>query len=212
MNINIYETKKYVDHYHKTPGRRIRNILQNIDISREDIIGDFACGNGLLAKALNENYREYNGVDRSSLFIKECKKWVKENNIKQTYFLREDIVKFCSNNVGKYTKAFTLDFSEHIDNKDFIKIYTAIKKAMDKKGQLIIHTPNKNFLLEKLKNLGILPQTSGHIAIRNFEEYDTLLKKCGYKNIKVKYLPHYRKVLNILPTSKKARLLITCTR
>ncbi len=212
MNTDLYETKEYTEHYHKEPGRRISNILENIQLSKKDVIGDFACGNGLLARALNEKYREYNGVDKSSLFIKECKKWVKENNIKNTSFVREDIVKFCKKNVNKYSKAFTLDFSEHIDDNDFIEIYSAIKKSISKQGKLIIHTPNKDFLLEKLKNIGILPQTRGHIAVRNFQEYKILLEKCGYKNIKVKYLPHYQKVLNILPTSKKARLLITCTR
>lgn len=212
MNTDIYETKKYVEHYHKTPGNRIKNILENIKVEKKDLIGDFACGNGLLPKALNQNYQEYNGVDKSSLFIKECKEWVKENKIKNTYFFKGDIVKFCKQNPNKYTKSFTLDFSEHIDDKEFIKIYTAIKGAMKDKGQLIIHTPNKDFILERIKDIGILRQTSGHIGIRNFNEYKLLLKKCGYKNIKVKYLPHYRRILNILPTSKKARLLITCTK
>lgn len=212
MSTDLYETKEYVEHYHQKPGTRIKNILENIQLSKKDIIGDFACGNGLLAKALNGNYKEYNGVDKSSLFIKECQKWVKENNIKNTSFVREDIVEFCKKNANKYSKAFTLDFSEHIDDNDFIEIYSAIRKSISKQGKLIIHTPNKDFLLEKLKDMGILPQTSGHIAVRNFKEYKALLEKCGYKSIKVKYLPHYRKIVNILPTSKQARLLITCTR
>ena len=207
---NIYETKDYVRSYHKNPGARVYNILKNIDVTPQDVIGDFACGSGLLPKALNNRYREYNGIDFSSLFIKECNKWAKQTKPKNTFFFKDDIINFCKNNPNKYTKAFTLDFSEHIYDDEFVEIYKAIRDSMRKNALLVIHTPNKDFLLEKLKYIGIMKQTAGHIGIRNYEEYKRLLQKCGYRDIRIKYLPHYQKILTYFPTAKRARLLITC--
>lgn len=210
MAENIYESERYLEDYHKTPGPRINNILNNIEITDKEIIGDFACGNGLLPKALVNKYEEYNGIDFSSSFIKECNKWVQEAKPRNTYFFKEDIVNFCSKNKSKYTKAFTLDFSEHIYDDEFIEIYQAIRESMKRNALLIIHTPNKDFFLEKLKYIGVIKQTSGHIEVRNMKEYKRLLRKCGYKEIKVKYLPHYNKILSSFPGSRKARLLIIC--
>lgn len=208
---NLYESSEYLKHYHKSPGTRIGNILNNISVSDNDIIADFACGNGLLARALNGKYRQYYGIDTSSLFIKQCNNWVKENKIKDTFFTRKEISIFCEENQQKFTKAFTLDFSEHIDDEIFIQLYSSIRKSLKPNSILILHTPNRDFLLEKLKNKGVLPQTAGHIAIRDFQQYKYLLKKSGFKNIQVKYLSHYKRIVNILPTSSKARLLITST-
>lgn len=210
-NEDLYESADYINSYHKTPGKRIENILKNIEVKETDRIVDYACGSGLLAVALDGYYKEYIGVDTSSLFIENATKFIKENELKNTSFVNKEITSFANNHKNCFTKAFTLDFSEHIDDDNFVKIYTAIKETLKENSLLIVHTPNKDFILEKVKDLGILPQTSGHIGVRNFREYKVLLERCGYKNIEVKYLKHYRGIINILPTSSKARLLITCT-
>ena len=186
MSHSLYETEAYVNSYHSSPGERIYRILELIPTNKNDVIADYACGSGLLASALDNNYRKYCGIDTSSSFIKRAKQMAQERKLRNTNFINMDIIKFAKTHTNKFTKAFTLDFSEHIDNPLFLQIYSEIRKTLKKNGILIIHTPNKDFLLEKLKGLRILPQTSGHIAIRNFEEYEVLLKKCGYKNIKIK--------------------------
>ncbi len=208
----LYETNKYIDSYHSSPGKRIYRVIDSIQINKNDVIADYACGNGLLALALNNHYKEYFGIDTSSSFINKCNQLSKEQNFKNTNFIKADIIEFSKDNHNKFSKAFTLDFSEHIDDPSFIKIYTSIRNTLKKEGLLIIHTPNKDFLLEKLKQKGFLPQTSGHIAVRNSQEYKRLLKKCNFKNIKVSYLNHYKKLPNLVPGSSKSRLLITCTK
>lgn len=209
---NLYESKEYINSYHTVPGKRIRHVLKKIDCSKDDIVVDYACGSGLLAQALYNRYKEYYGIDTSRAFIKKANKLVKERQMKNTFFFCQDIIDFSQNNTNKFSKAFTLDFSEHIDDETFIHIYSAIRESLQDNGMLILHTPNKNFLLEKLKLKGLFPQTNGHIAIRNFDEYKNLLEECSYKNINITYLRHYKNILNLIPSSSKSRILITCTR
>lgn len=35
MSTDLYETKEYVEHYHQKPGTRIKNILENIQLSKK---------------------------------------------------------------------------------------------------------------------------------------------------------------------------------
>ncbi|PID30056.1 MAG: hypothetical protein CR982_01685 [Candidatus Cloacimonadota bacterium] len=215
---DIY-TEDYVSKYHKEDTGRLKNVIENIDFNKDDNVIDFACGNGLLAGIIADKVNHYTGIDFSKPFIEDARK--RNNSLKNVDFIESDIVQFNKNHQNTFSKAFTMDFSEHIYDEQFITIYRSIYDSLKNGGELFIHTPDGNYFLEILKARGILKQVTGHIAVRNFMEYKRLLQEVGFSKIEHKTLPHYVPILKKLSfLSKvpligkyfKARIFIKCTK
>lgn len=221
MQATEYEkfyTEDYINKFKTQSIFKISRLVKYFDLDKSDIVADFACGDGKLAKLINSKVKEYHGIDFSQEFINEAENaHKKEPNV---FFHCDDIINFSKNNPNKFNKAFSLDFTEHIYDEDFKKIFGAIKKSLRNKGKLYIHTPNGNYFIEILKKIGILKQFPEHVAVRNANQNLKILKEIGFSNIEVKYLPHYNKLLEKLHFLSyipffgkffKARLFLICS-
>ncbi|MCA9444133.1 MAG: class I SAM-dependent methyltransferase, partial [Candidatus Omnitrophica bacterium] len=193
--------------------------LRFVNFNPEDRVVDFACGNGLLLDLIHGRVKAYVGVDFSSEFIAEAEARQKAKGISNGTFHCEDIIRFCETHPGEFDLAFASDFSEHIYDEDFIRIFSMMRIALKPKGRLYVHTPNGAFFLERLKNSGVLKQLEEHVAVRDEPEMCRLLQESGYRILNRHHLPHYRWILAALhplswiPGLKglfSARLLFEC--
>ncbi len=184
---------KYVERYEAKSPNRVINLVTLVSIQDGDKVADFGCGNGLLLEALGERNGLYHGVDFSPDFINAANVRAERNHLSNYAFFCEDIVAFCQERAEEYDIATTFDFSEHIDDETFQSIYTAIRQSMREGGRLYIHTPHLDFIVERMKDAGIMPQFPEHIAVRNADAYRALLEKVGFEpaKIKVQFIPHY---------------------
>lgn len=198
---------------------RLKGILKHIQLKKNEIIADYGCGNGQLFEFIHDGIGQYFGIDFSEAFIEAFKKKLDNKNFKiEPALFCEDINEFVKHHINKFDKAFTLDFSEHIYDEDFISIYSSIHRSLKPNGELILHTPNGNFFLEWMRNHGWLKQRKEHIAVRNAKEYTKLLNKIGFNHVEIIYIPHYNILRCLHPLSDipfigkvfQARLLIKC--
>ena len=210
---------KYVQKYHKEGALRIRRLLRGLELKATDRVLDAACGNGLLLDYIHGKVAEYWGVDFSRDFIDAAAKRFTAEQLKSAHFVVGDLVAFCTERQDYFDRAFAIDFTEHIYDDDFQKIFTAIHASLKPGGELLIHTPNGEYLLEILKTKGLMKQFPEHIGVRKAGPYVGLLARCGFRNIQVAYISHYVPLLagfdflRYLPVVGKyfrARLLIRC--
>lgn len=194
----------YVESYDRKPINRVVNLTTLMNINDGDIVGDFACGNGMLLDALGPRTGLYHGVDFSPDFIASANKRAEQNGSKNYEFFCKDIIEYCESRREQYDIAATLDFSEHIDDPTFIEIYSAIRSSMKFGARMYIHTPNLEFIVERLKDIGLLKQFPEHIGVRNEGTYRVLLKESGFQNsdIKITTIPHYNVLKFLHPFSK----------
>jgi 2-polyprenyl-6-hydroxyphenyl methylase / 3-demethylubiquinone-9 3-methyltransferase len=210
----------YVGDYERKPVSRIARLIPRMSFDPEGELADFACGNAMLLPLTHDRVRHYHGVDFSEDFIRVAQKRAQAHGITNCSFHCTDIVDFCRDNTGRFSIATALDFSEHIDDGDFVRIFSAIRASLHEGGRLYLHTPNLTFILELLKQRGILPQFPQHIAVRDAEHNVRLLEQCGFRaeNLTVHLLPHYNVMqvvhpLRHIPGLGKffvARLFIEC--
>lgn len=193
----------YVEKFDNSPVSRVKRLVDRMDIKRSDVVADFACGNGMLLHNLGDRIAEYHGVDFSQDFIDLANRKASASKFKNYNFHCQDILQFCSEYPDQFNIATTLDFSEHIDDATFIEIYSAIYSALRIGGKLYLHTPNLEFILERLKDWGVMKQFPEHIAVRGPKAYISLLKKCGFDKdkIKITIIPHYNVMKIVHPLS-----------
>ncbi len=220
--IDLYEGKNYIGRYHEVAGERITRVFKFLRFSRKDKVLDIGCGNGLLLPEIYKKIGHYDGVDFSKAFIEDAKKRAERRKIpksKYSYY-QDSIVKFCTSHKN-YDKIFALDFIEHVNDRELNKIFIAVKDSMKKGGRLIVHTPNSNYLLERLKPRKFKIERQGHIGLRNTSEYKRIFKLIGFSKVEIIPVNHYVKVLKPLHIFShipqrhlsevfQARLIIIC--
>lgn len=194
----------YVERYNRKPLDRVRNLAALMKLPANASLADFACGNGMLAQVMGQRQGTYVGVDFSPEFIASARDWATRNRLDGCTFECADIVEFCGRHPSSFDAAATLDFSEHIDDADAVAIYRAIHGTLRPGGVLYLHTPNRDFLLERAKQAGIIPQFPEHIAVRNAAETIAILVDAGFtpEAIKVRHIAHYNILAALHPLSK----------
>lgn len=216
--INFYDTE-YIKKLDSSNNIRLERLLPYIEIEKNDVVLDVACGSGHLLDLLEDKINTYHGVDFSEDLINIANKKKKEKNIINAQFFCSDIDIYCINKINYYDKIFALDITEHIYDEMFLKIFTSLYKSLKEDGELYIHTPNAEYILEIMKKKKILKQFPSHIKVRNANEYVKLLNQAGFGTIQIKYLAHYLKPLTYFDFLKntpifgnffKARLFIIC--
>lgn len=212
----------YVEMYEKKPISRVERLVPFLHLKGNEELADFACGNAMLLPLISDHVAHYYGIDFSEDFIKAAQQRAAQHAIGNCSFFCEDIVEFCKAHRDRFDIATAFDFSEHIDDKDFLKIFGAIRQSLKTGGRLVLHTPNLEFFVERLKDKGIMKQFPEHIAVRTPQENVLLLERSGFAStdIVVSGIAHYESLrvlhpLRHLPLVGKmfvARLVIECTK
>lgn len=85
----------------------------------------------------------------------------------------------------KYDAILAGEFAEHISLEIFEKMLISIRQLLNPHGMVIFTTPNPDYFMIKLGKRGVLEDNS-HINIMTIRFFKEILKKMGFKNIRVK--------------------------
>ena len=154
--------QRYADQYDPHAVERIQRLLPFFDLSGDEEVADFACGNGVLLELIGPRVRAYAGVDFSDAFVRAAERRREARGIRNGTFYCDEIVAFCTQHPNHFDVGFALDFSEHIYDDQFVRIFSAIRGALKPGAPLYLHTPNREYFVERLRHWGILPQIEGH--------------------------------------------------
>jgi cyclopropane fatty-acyl-phospholipid synthase-like methyltransferase len=209
----------YVNDHATKENDRIGRLLTLIDWHADDQVLDCACGSGQLLDLIHKRVARYVGVDFSAEFIRKCVEQQAAHGIRNAEFACADLVDYCTAHPREFDKCFALDFSEHIYDDDFVRIFRAIHESLKDGGRLYIHTPSGDYFLEKLKAARILKNDPTHIGVRSGPHLCRLLNEAGFDTPHVQHLAHYVRPLKQLHALSaipgigrwfRARLFITC--
>ena len=214
----IYD-QRYVDEYDPHAVQRIRRMLPFFELSGQEVVADFGCGNGVLLELIGPCVNQYVGVDFSEAFVRAAERRRDLRGIRNGTFHCGDIVTFCAQHPNRFDAGFALDFSEHLYDDQFLRIYRAIHDALKPGAALYLHTPNGEYFMERLRKWRVFRQIEGHVAVRDARSYRALFAQCGFASVHVRYLAHYLHpasalhglgALPLVGRHFRARLFLTC--
>jgi cyclopropane fatty-acyl-phospholipid synthase-like methyltransferase len=183
----------YAERFDRMHGRRrLVQLLPLMRLEPGDDLVDFACGNGLLAAEAWNRVRSYTGVDFSRPFIDLAVRRAEKLGAPNLRFECASIEDFCAAHPGRFDVACALDFSEHVRDAEWRSILAAMRRSLKRGGRLFLHTPNADFLLERMKRRNIiLRQSPEHVAVRDMGDNLRLLRESGYEVAVAKFVRHY---------------------
>ena len=198
---NNSEQDLYNDEYFNnlpSKSKRIEIIDSYLSLDNNDRVCEFGCGVGDVLFYIQAKIKYGLGVDFSTSAISEANKRKRSKKTGKLDFIKEDIRCLGQKEGlnGSFDKVLLLDVTEHVDDKLLTDFLHSARQLLSAEGRLIIHTPNLDYYLERMKQKNfILQQYPGHIAVRNFEQYKILLDRSGFKIVNSYRLPHYHKWL-----------------
>ncbi|MCK4662593.1 MAG: class I SAM-dependent methyltransferase [Bacteroidales bacterium] len=212
--------KEYVELYKNKTPLRLERLVKYMMLDSIFSVADFACGNGILMEVISPKVKSYIGIDNSELFIKAANEKKEELFVKNADFVCSDINEFCMRHKKTFDVGFAMDFSEHVHDKEWVKILGSIRRSLKPNGKFFLHTPNAEFFIEKMKSKNfIFKQFPEHIAVRTPEHNAYFLREAGYNEVQVRLIPHYNILRIVHPLSYipilgkyfKARIFIEAT-
>ena len=192
----------YVENDKRKSPKRLLRLLDRMLLQKSYDVADFGCGNAIMLEYIKDKVSHYYGVDFSEDFITLAND--KKSGLRATNasFYCDSITNFCGKFPNSFDAGFAFDLSEHIYDDEWQEIINAMFRSLRPGGHLYLHTPNAEFILEILKERGILlRQFPEHIAVRNASQNTHFLEKAGFTDISVLYLSHYNIVRIVHPLS-----------
>lgn len=144
------------------------------DFDKDAAIIDLGCGAGNFLQSLkDEGFVNLFGIDISEQQIeKALSKMVNARKI--------NVFDFIETNKKKFNIIFALDFVEHFQKKELLKLFSGIYDMMSEDGVLIIHTPNGEGLFPNQRIYGDLT----HLTIFTQNSLVQILRIVNFTEIK----------------------------
>ena len=215
---------EYVEEYEKLPDIRLRRLLPLLDLSKSDVVCDYACGNGRLYELIHDKVKMYYGVDYSIDFIRAAVRRAERLNVHNYKFECSDIEPFCRRYMNTFDKSFAFDFTGYLDEEEFVRIMNSVKNSLKEGGKLYIYIPDGDYIVELIKNTRlyrhVFPKYVPVINRMTGRDYLRTLDSIGFKNIALQYLPHYNSLryfncmarIPLVGQMFRARMFIECQR
>jgi len=213
----------YFDQYPKHE-RRIRQIVDHTKFEATDSVCEFGCGLGHILLAIADRIHHGTGIDVSEYACSTATAAAEKSGIRNLDFRSLDIIELRHENEysNQFHKVLMMDISEHLYDDTLRAFFDSAKSVLKPRGQLILHTPNAEYILERMKARNfILKQFESHIAVRSVAQHIPILEAAGFSQIDVQFLPHHNRILNLLdrvlmhvPIVKRffrARILLSAT-
>ena len=194
---------EYLRRFEKTKvAQRLERLVDRMDLRPDALLADFGCGNGVILPLIAHRIGQYYGVDFSADFIGAAQQRQAELGITNARFWCGDIQAFCRSHQAAIDHALCLDLSEHIYDDEWKNILKSIHDCLKPGGTLYLHTPNADFLVERMKARDfILKQFPEHIAVRNARQNLALLREAGFSRLRAHPIAHYNSLRFMHPLS-----------
>jgi SAM-dependent methyltransferase len=90
------------------------------------------------------------------------------------------------------------DLTEHLDDVTFARVLREARRVLRAGGRLVLYTPDRQHVLERLREHGVLKQEPSHIGMRTAAELTAAVETAGFQIRAVRWLPSHLPGLDLL--------------
>jgi len=171
---------------------RLQGLADRLSLPPDAVIADYGCGPGFMLDLIGNRIEHYYGVDFSADFIEIARARPKPTIQCEAEFVLSTIEDFAATHAGEIDVALAMDISEHVPDEEWRITLQAMRRSLKPGGTLYLHTPNAGFILEIMKEAGILlHQSPEHIAVRTMAANVDMLRSAGFRIEQADFIPHY---------------------
>jgi len=169
---------------------------------------DLGCGMGTFTIEAARAGAHAIGVDPMPAALAAARRVAEAANVVGARFVRADaahlpIADRCTD------IALAADFTEHLDNDTLARVLDEARRVLRSGGTLVIYTPERSHLFERLREHGILlRQDPSHIGVRTDVALVDAVQRAGFRDIRVVHLPSHLPGWNLLERAFASRVAL----
>jgi SAM-dependent methyltransferase len=177
--------------------QRLANVFSLLPRAQGLRVLDLGCGMGTFTIETARRGAIAIGIDPMPAAIAAATHVARAEEVTGARFVRADAARLpiASDSVDLVLAA---DFTEHLDDGTFERVLAEASRALRSGGLLVIYTPERTHLFERLKDRGIMTQDPSHIGVRSDEELARAVRAAGFRDVAVTHLPSHQPVWNAL--------------
>jgi SAM-dependent methyltransferase len=182
--------------------RRIANVFSLLPEPSGRTLVDLGCGMGTFTIEAASRGARAVGVDpapaavRAAAAVAEAEAMRGAEGARGARFLRADAALLPLRS-GSADLVLAADLTEHLDDVTLGRIIREAARVLRADGRLVLYTPDRQHIFERLRDRGIMKQDPSHIGVRSAAELAQAVESAGFTVERLEWLPSHLPVLEV---------------
>ena len=170
--------------------RRIANVFSLLPELSGRTLVDLGCGMGTFTiEAAGRGARAV-GVDPAPAAVRAASAVAAAEGAEGAHFVRADAVRLPLR-AAAADVVLAADLTEHLDDVTLARILREAGRILTAGGRLVLYTPDRQHLFERLRERGVMKQDPSHIAVRSAAELRAAVESAGFEIERITWLPSH---------------------
>ncbi|MGH7506146.1 MAG: class I SAM-dependent methyltransferase [Longimicrobiales bacterium] len=173
---------------------RIANVFSLLPDVRGRRLVDLGCGMGTFAIEAARHGAAAVGVDPAPAAVRAARRVGKGT---RASFVQADAAALPLAN-DSADVVLAADVSEHLDDDTLARILGEAARVLRAEGVLVLYTPERAHLFERLREGGLLKPDPSHIGVRSAGELADAVRRAGLDVVAARHLPSHLPIWSLL--------------
>lgn len=171
--------------------RRIANVFSLLPDVAGLVVADLGCGMGTFTLEAAARGAFAIGVDPATAAVEAARRVAAaEAAGLGTVFVRGDAAVLPLAD-GSVDVVLAADLTEHLDDVTLARVLREASRVVRPGGRLVLYTPDRQHLFERLRDIGVMRQDPSHIGLRAGRDLAGAVASAGFTVTTLRWLPSH---------------------
>jgi ubiquinone/menaquinone biosynthesis C-methylase UbiE len=171
--------------------RRIANVFSLLPAELAGaVLLDVGCGMGTFTVEAARHGAVAIGVDPASAAVQAARHVAAAERAERAHFVRADAVQLPLRD-RSVDVVLAADLTEHLDDVTLARMLRDAARVLRPTGRLVLYTPDRQHVFERLREAGVMKQDPSHIGVRTAAELAVAVEAAGFALERRHWLPSH---------------------
>lgn len=170
--------------------RRIANVFSLVPGVAGRTLVDLGCGMGTFTIEAAGRGATAIGVDPAPAAVRAASMVAAAEEAHAAHFVRADAVRLPLHDAAADI-VLAADLTEHLDDVTLARILREAFRVLVPGGSLVLYTPDRQHVFERLRDRGVMKQDPSHIGVRSAGELRAAVETAGFDVERAVWLPSH---------------------
>jgi SAM-dependent methyltransferase len=175
--------------------RRLDNVFTLLPALPGRTLVDLGCGMGTFTIEAAGRGAAAFGVDPAPAAVHAAAAVAAAEGAQHARFIRADAAALPLRDASADV-VLAADLTEHLDDVTLARILREAWRTLKPDGRLVLYTPDRHHVFERLRDRGIMKQDPSHIGVRSAAELAAAADNAGFEVERLAWLPSHLPLLS----------------
>lgn len=175
---------------------RIENVFSLLPPVDGSTVIDLGCGMGTFTIETARAGARAVGIDPAAPALEAACRVARSEAVAAAFVLADAVALPLERDSADVVLA--ADLVEHLDDVTLARILGESRRVLREGGRLVLYTPSRTHIFERLRLAGVMAEDPSHIGLRTEAELSAALAAAGFEVESSRFLPSHLPGLNLL--------------